>query len=132
MYQQQAYNQYGGQYAQQQQQPPPQYGAPSQQQQQQQQYGYQQQAQATQQQAAHQPQQQHHLVSQQQQAVPEPVSEDPALATAADESKPQPIYIDTQHDDMVHDAKLDYYGTKLATGSSDRTIKVYDVSGNTC
>jgi len=32
---------------------------------------------------------------------------------------------------MVHDAQLDYYGTKLATGSSDRTIKVYDVSGNT-
>ncbi|KAL7549883.1 hypothetical protein ACHAWF_013138 [Thalassiosira exigua] len=31
---------------------------------------------------------------------------------------------------MVHDAQLDFYGTKLATGSSDRTIKVYDISGN--
>jgi len=29
-----------------------------------------------------------------------------------------PIYVDTQHDDMVHDAQLDYYGTKLATSSS--------------
>ena len=31
---------------------------------------------------------------------------------------PTPIYVDTQHDDMIHDAQLDYYGTKLATGSS--------------
>ena len=31
---------------------------------------------------------------------------------------PAPIYVDTQHDDMIHDAQLDYYGTKLATGSS--------------
>ena len=29
-----------------------------------------------------------------------------------------PIAIDTQHDDMVHDAQLDYYGCKLATASS--------------
>uniref|UniRef100_A0A6U6G606 Uncharacterized protein n=1 Tax=Odontella aurita TaxID=265563 RepID=A0A6U6G606_9STRA len=41
-----------------------------------------------------------------------------------------PIVVDTQHDDMVHDAQLDYYGCKLATSSSDRTIKIYDVSGN--
>ena len=31
---------------------------------------------------------------------------------------------------MQHDAQLDYYGRKLATCSSDRTIKVYDVSGD--
>lgn len=42
-----------------------------------------------------------------------------------------PIFVDTQHDDMVHDAQLDYYGCKLATSSSDRTIKIYDVSGST-
>jgi protein transport protein SEC13 len=30
---------------------------------------------------------------------------------------------------MQHDAQLDYYGRKLATCSSDRTIKVYEVSG---
>ncbi|GKY91201.1 hypothetical protein MPSEU_000092800 [Mayamaea pseudoterrestris] len=38
-----------------------------------------------------------------------------------------PIYVDTQHEDLVHDAQLDYYGSKLATCSSDRTIKVYNV-----
>lgn len=31
---------------------------------------------------------------------------------------------------LQHDAQLDYYGRKLATCSSDRTIKVYDVSGD--
>mmetsp|Transcript_26832 Transcript_26832/g.30713 ORF Transcript_26832/g.30713 Transcript_26832/m.30713 type:complete len:402 (+) Transcript_26832:50-1255(+) len=40
------------------------------------------------------------------------------------------ICVDTQHDDMVHDAQLDYYGCKLATSSSDRTVKIYDVSNN--
>eukprot|EP00521_Asterionellopsis_glacialis_P007966 CAMPEP_0195281164 /NCGR_PEP_ID=MMETSP0707-20130614/597_1 /TAXON_ID=33640 /ORGANISM="Asterionellopsis glacialis, Strain CCMP134" /LENGTH=347 /DNA_ID=CAMNT_0040340023 /DNA_START=106 /DNA_END=1149 /DNA_ORIENTATION=- len=43
-------------------------------------------------------------------------------------SAPAPIYVDTQHDDMVHDAQLDYYGVKLATSSSDRTVKIYNVS----
>lgn len=31
---------------------------------------------------------------------------------------------------MQHDAQLDYYGKRLATCSSDRTIKVYDVTGD--
>ncbi len=31
-----------------------------------------------------------------------------------------PIYVDTQHDDMIHDAQMDYYGTKLATSSSGK------------
>jgi protein transport protein SEC13 len=39
-----------------------------------------------------------------------------------------PILVDTQHEDLVHDAQLDYYGCKLATSSSDRTIKIYNVS----
>jgi hypothetical protein len=30
---------------------------------------------------------------------------------------------------MIHDAQLDYYAKRLATCSSDRTIRVYDVSG---
>ena len=42
------------------------------------------------------------------------VQQAPAAATAA----PGPIVIDTQHDDMVHDSQLDYYGTKLVTASS--------------
>jgi len=35
--------------------------------------------------------------------------------------------IDTQHEDMIHDVQLDYYGRKLATCSSDRTIKIFEV-----
>lgn len=36
--------------------------------------------------------------------------------------------IDSQHKDMIHDAQLDYYAKKLATCSSDRTIRIYDMS----
>ena len=43
------------------------------------------------------------------------VQQAPAAAAAP---APGPIVIDTQHDDMVHDSQLDYYGTKLATASS--------------
>lgn len=35
---------------------------------------------------------------------------------------------ETNHEDMIHDAQLDYYGTRLATCSSDRTIKLFDVT----
>lgn len=35
---------------------------------------------------------------------------------------------DTGHADAVHDAQLDYYGRRLATCSSDRSVKVWDVS----
>eukprot|EP01134_Creolimax_fragrantissima_P002989 CFRG2989T1 len=38
--------------------------------------------------------------------------------------------INTMHDDMIHDAQLDYYGRKLATASSDRVVKVFDVAEN--
>lgn len=45
---------------------------------------------------------------------------------------------DTQHDDMIvhepntlsnsqHDAQLDYYGKRLATCSSDRTIRIHEI-----
>ena len=34
---------------------------------------------------------------------------------------------DTQHSAMVHDAQLDFYGKRLATCSSDRSIKIYDL-----
>ena len=39
--------------------------------------------------------------------------------------------VDTGHEDMVHDAQMDYYGTKLATCSSDRSIKIFDVKDGT-
>ncbi|XP_074644859.1 protein SEC13 homolog [Tubulanus polymorphus] len=35
--------------------------------------------------------------------------------------------VDTAHEDMIHDAQMDYYGTKLATCSSDRSVKIFDV-----
>ena len=31
---------------------------------------------------------------------------------------------------LQHDSQLDYYGRRLATCSSDRTVKIFDVSGN--
>ena len=37
-----------------------------------------------------------------------------------DQHQQGPIFVDTQHDDMVHDAQLDYYGCKLATSSSGK------------
>ncbi|WFD42213.1 GTPase-activating protein S13 [Malassezia psittaci] len=39
--------------------------------------------------------------------------------------------VDTYHEDVVHDAVLDFYGSKLATCSSDRTVKVFDVQNGT-
>lgn len=36
---------------------------------------------------------------------------------------------DTQHVDLIHDAQMDYYGKKLATCSSDRSIKIFNVEG---
>lgn len=37
------------------------------------------------------------------------------------------ITMDTQHTDSLHDLQFDYYGTKLATCSSDHTVKVFSV-----
>ncbi|EME89165.1 uncharacterized protein MYCFIDRAFT_76524 [Pseudocercospora fijiensis CIRAD86] len=33
------------------------------------------------------------------------------------------------HDDVIHDAVLDYYGRRLATCSSDKTIKIFEIEG---
>ncbi len=49
-------------------------------------------------------------------------------AVPAESSKNGPIYIETQHDDMVHDAQLDYYGCKLATSSSGKTRSSWKVA----
>jgi protein transport protein SEC13 len=40
-----------------------------------------------------------------------------------------PVNFDSGHSGMVHDAQLDYYGRRLATCSSDSTIKLFDVVG---
>jgi len=37
------------------------------------------------------------------------------------------VIANSGHDDMIHDAVLDYYGRRLATCSSDKTIKIFDV-----
>ncbi|EDO39456.1 predicted protein [Nematostella vectensis] len=37
--------------------------------------------------------------------------------------------VDTSHEDMVHDAQMDYYGKKLATCSSDKTIRIFETTG---
>lgn len=34
------------------------------------------------------------------------------------------IYIDTQHEDLVHDSQMDFYGAKLATCSSGTCVCV--------
>ncbi|KAI1295235.1 GTPase-activating protein S13, partial [Mortierella claussenii] len=46
-------------------------------------------------------------------------------AAAATQEQP----LETQHEDMIHDAQYDYYGKRLATCSSDRSIKIFDVDG---
>ena len=38
--------------------------------------------------------------------------------------------LETEHQDLIHDAQMDYYGRKLATCSSDKTIRLFSVSGN--
>lgn len=37
---------------------------------------------------------------------------------------------DTQHEDIIHDAQMDYYGRRLATASSDRTVRIFEVEGS--
>ncbi|KAG5438840.1 hypothetical protein PCANB_002560 [Pneumocystis canis] len=38
--------------------------------------------------------------------------------------------LETQHEDIIHDAVLDYYGRRLATCSSDKSIKIFEIEGN--
>ena len=38
------------------------------------------------------------------------------------------VTISNAHSDLIHDAVLDYYGKRLATCSSDKTIKIFEVS----
>jgi len=39
--------------------------------------------------------------------------------------------VDTGHDDMIHDAQMDYYGISLATCSTDRSVRIFDVKDGT-
>lgn len=40
------------------------------------------------------------------------------------------VTIDNVHADLIHDAELDYYGKRLGTCSSDRSIKLFDIDGD--
>ena len=55
----------------------------------------------------------------------QPVQQQQQPEPTAVEDKMAPISVDTQHDDMVHDAQLDFYGTKLATCSSGEQCVLY-------
>mmetsp|Transcript_28012 Transcript_28012/g.69300 ORF Transcript_28012/g.69300 Transcript_28012/m.69300 type:complete len:300 (-) Transcript_28012:139-1038(-) len=35
--------------------------------------------------------------------------------------------VDSGHEDQIHDAQLDYYGKRLATCSSDRVVKIFEL-----
>mmetsp|Transcript_29289 Transcript_29289/g.59017 ORF Transcript_29289/g.59017 Transcript_29289/m.59017 type:complete len:322 (+) Transcript_29289:3-968(+) len=50
------------------------------------------------------------------------------MATMVAQPSAPAASIDTLHEDMIHDVQLDYYGKRLATCSSDRMIKIFDVS----
>ncbi|CCE63770.1 hypothetical protein TPHA_0F02890 [Tetrapisispora phaffii CBS 4417] len=39
------------------------------------------------------------------------------------------VSIANPHSDLIHDTALDYYGKRLATCSSDKTIKIFDIEG---
>lgn len=39
--------------------------------------------------------------------------------------------VDTGHEDMIHDAVMDYYGLRLATCSSDNSVKIFDLKNGT-
>ena len=51
------------------------------------------------------------------------------MSTTQGPHVPHATFLDSNHEDMVHDSQFDYYSTKLATCSSDRTIKIFDVVG---
>lgn len=38
------------------------------------------------------------------------------------------VSFETGHEEMIHDGQLDYYGKRLATASSDRSIRIFDVT----
>ena len=35
---------------------------------------------------------------------------------------------DTKHENMIHDIQMDFFGKKMATCSSDRTVKIFETS----
>ena len=56
-----------------------------------------------------------------------PRSFDLGLSASAPGASPPVDLISDNANDMQHDAVLDYYGRRLATCSSDKTIKIFEV-----
>jgi len=38
--------------------------------------------------------------------------------------------VDTGHEDQIHDCQFDFYGTRLATASSDKSIRIFEVNND--
>ncbi|KAJ3121503.1 GTPase-activating protein S13 [Physocladia obscura] len=53
-----------------------------------------------------------------------------AVSAAASTGTSAVNSFDTHHEDIIHDAQLDYYGRKLATSSSDSTVKIFEVDND--
>ncbi|KAJ8129066.1 hypothetical protein O1611_g4567 [Lasiodiplodia mahajangana] len=53
----------------------------------------------------------------------------PAEAAAGGLLNLAQVISNSGHDDMIHDAVLDYYGRRLATCSTDKTIKIFEIEG---
>ncbi|CAH2445764.1 COPII vesicle coat, Nup84 nuclear pore sub-complex and Seh1-associated (SEA) complex subunit [Komagataella phaffii CBS 7435] len=51
------------------------------------------------------------------------------MASIVFRTSPLLVTIGNAHDDLIHDAVLDYYGRRLATCSSDKTIKIFEIDG---
>jgi len=43
---------------------------------------------------------------------------------------PKTLSFETGHVEMIHDAQFDYFGKRVATASSDRTVKLFSLSGD--
>ena len=64
------------------------------------------------------------MIQQPQSMMGETTMATPNTATAPNSAT---IYIDTQHEDLVHDSQMDFYGSKLATCSSGKLF-IFTVS----
>jgi len=40
----------------------------------------------------------------------------------------RPMDLETDNEELIHDMQFDFYGKRLATCSSDLTVKIYDYS----
>ena len=58
------------------------------------------------------------------------VRSDRAIMAASAAAATAGVSFDPGHNDVVHDVQFDYYGRRIATASSDRTVKIFEVLGS--